>query len=547
MTDRAPEGLSVTRCFATVLRLAFGPYLAAFYGDKIYDRREYEDAMAADNKIWIIDMGDVMETAEDTSAVSPFQAGPRQRSTTRPSVVDAIASSGQTAPPRPPQPRSSQPRPAQAPIAQRQARQQQPPPQQRPAPQTPTQQHLGRQQSVRPDAAVQAERTAYVKHPIEQRPTGPTKPPSRATKTNSPHRSQRPHHTSFRHNNNGSAPNPKSAPGHHGGLRLSPGRLVLMTYLLGPLSILATAAGRRQRLWTAASLVVLVAGVVLALSERHLLGDARNGGLLLIWLLAAAITTLLGSAVWARALAVTGRTFRTARFGRLPSWCREPWSAGALSLLLPGAGYFLLGRMRRAIVALALVGPVVLSLLVVLHASRMWHWHQSAVESALSGSALEWLFLGAGLILALGLVMWFVQVLDAVGTAAIARTLAYGGRRRLRSDWIAGALVATLVAAVFLFQPAQLAGRLDGFATALRQEGLQVIPLNLAEAAMTLDPSQPRYAVQVAEICSELGRQDRAEQLREQLDQRWHTYATLARQAATPPSPASSQAPADAN
>jgi hypothetical protein len=103
------------------------------------------------------------------------------------------------------------------------------------------------------------------------------------------------------------------------------------------------------------------------------------------------------------------------------------------------------------------------------------------------------------------------------------------------------------VAAVFLFHPAQLAGRLDGFATDLRQEGLQVIPLNLAEAAMTLDPSQPRYAVQVAEICSELGRQDRAEQLREQLDQRWHTYAILARQAATSPSAASSQVSADPN
>ena len=81
-----------------------------------------------------------------------------------------------------------------------------------------------------------------------------------------------------------------------------------------------------------------------------------------------------------------------------------------------------------------------------------------------------------------------------------------------REDWIAA------------FQPAELAGTLNRFGIAAREDGMRIVPLYASTAAMRLDPSRPEYALAAIESNESLGRTDRAEKLRDDLAERWNTY-----------------------
>jgi len=94
----------------------------------------------------------------------------------------------------------------------------------------------------------------------------------------------------------------------------------------------------------------------------------------------------------------------------------------------------------------------------------------------------------------------------------------------MRGDWCAVALAAALVAAVVVNDPATLAAGLGDYADDLAADGLTTTPLLLVRAARHLDPGQPAYALQEADLYAAAGAEARARQVRSDLDRTLRPY-----------------------
>jgi hypothetical protein len=301
--------------------------------------------------------------------------------------------------------------------------------------------------------------------------------------------------------------------------------LAFLAYLAGPYAILATRRGRESRFWVLLAILSCTAAVIVfALANRIFAAPQGGGTGFIIWLSVACLALGAGFAAWARGVFLLGR-HKGWLLRRLPTWLRRPGTAGVLGLLVPGFGLFVVEHARRAAFVLVCVCAMVVSALLLWQAPDLWRLSQTAGILAGHGDALERIFLAMGTIGLFGALVWIVQALDG---ARLAGAGAEGAEAR-HGDWAALALVLAIAVALVTFKPARVAETLDRFAVSMREDGLRVIPLAAAEAAMRLDPSKPEYAVQAIQLNEALGRPGDALALKRDLAERWKPYERMLR------------------
>jgi hypothetical protein len=298
--------------------------------------------------------------------------------------------------------------------------------------------------------------------------------------------------------------------------------LALLTYLLGPLSILLTPRGRRNRSAVVVALLAPAAALVLILGRfGGVVGEDRQGSVWEWWGLLA-FAAIGGASVWSlavRQLGIEG----IPPLKRLPHWLRRGWFISVLGLVAPGSGLLLRGHAVRASLVLWLTWLPVAALVVLANAGGLWRHHQASGWLASSGPALETTFIMAAALVVFGIFGHIAQALEGLRQFTVEPSL----KTRVKGDYYALAVIAAVSALVVVASPVQMAQQLDAGGDILRQEGLQTIPLALTLAAGRLDPGTSEYTLQAIDLYAELGRPDEAAALGEQLDRNLGSYLVL--------------------
>jgi hypothetical protein len=303
--------------------------------------------------------------------------------------------------------------------------------------------------------------------------------------------------------------------------RYRSGALALLAYTLGPFAPLAMRRGRRNGLWAGAALLCLLSWGATIWYWPQIRTLLEAGTLpILPWMLWGFGTTHLVLVMWSRTLHLVGSDSRFIP-ERLAPWVRHPMTASVLGLFLPGIGHLAAGHSRRAALALWNAGCVGLMLATLWNGAWLWRCNNAAGSSGVPGLALEVLFLTAALLGCMGVLAWIGSSLDGARLIAL-RT---AQRPILRSDWLAFLLLSTIILALALVRPASVARDFDHFAEAMQHEEFRLVPLGLELAATQLDPAEPRYPMQVAELYDSFGKHEAAQRIRERMRERWKTYA----------------------
>ena len=297
----------------------------------------------------------------------------------------------------------------------------------------------------------------------------------------------------------------------------------VLAYLLGPLTLGLWLQGKHRSLWRALGIGSFVACLVLLLfhsSVTDVLERLPGGGL--VWLAVVPGVVLLTGVAWA--LSVTAVVYRSWRdLGSLPSWMRDPRFVMAAGLLVPGLGMLLAGHPKRAASAFWIVGPLGAGV-AVLHRWRwLWEHGQSVTQPQSPAITLEIVLLLAAAAAAVMSLFWLSQALDGMRLAA--KTWS---RSSSRADVASVALLVSLLLLGIAHPPTAIARDLHLASVSLRLEGLRLIPLILWETATRLDPGEPQYLAQAAELDAALGREAEARAKREIVAQRLEQYARAA-------------------
>jgi len=304
--------------------------------------------------------------------------------------------------------------------------------------------------------------------------------------------------------------------------RLHFAQLLALTYLAGPLAILLTPRGRREKPIVALAGISAVATAALLLARFGGLVQETRPASMWAWGILATIAVIGGFTAWARALHLVGRE-GVPNINKLPHWLRQGWAIGALGLIAPGSGMLLSGRADRAAITLWLLGPAALAAVILHNAMGIWHHHMNSGWLASAGPALEYsLMIAAGLV-GIGFLAYVAQALEGMRQALVEPGLKSG----VKGDYYALAVVASVVVMVVIANPVQMAHQLDVGGDVLRDEGFQAIPLQLTLAASNLDPSKPEYSMQAMELYTALGQTRKAEAKRADLDRNLGTYVAM--------------------
>jgi hypothetical protein len=295
--------------------------------------------------------------------------------------------------------------------------------------------------------------------------------------------------------------------------------LLAMTYLPGPLAALVVpdAGGRMLK---ACALLFGAAWGVAVWQSPNLPAVFRAGP----WALAAlgavlVAASVLGFAAWARTVARTGRELKP-RLPRFPRWVHLPPVILVLGACFPGMGLLLAGRTRRAGLAVWSLLPVLWCGVVIAMSPAVWNLHLARGWERAMSSRLEVVFIASAVAGLCGLLLWTVQALDGMRLEIAWRERG----RRPRSDWMAGVLLAALVALLISANPASVAMDLDTVAQAARNDDLLLCPAGLTWAASRMDPSRPLYDLHLAQVYEALGWTGRADAVRASLEARWRPY-----------------------
>jgi hypothetical protein len=288
---------------------------------------------------------------------------------------------------------------------------------------------------------------------------------------------------------------------------------LILSYLAGPLSILATRRGRRKRFWAGLSVFsVILAVVVVWMWKGISYWSTRENPVGAVMLLAAIVAVIAGFSAWTRAVTLAGR-FEGPRMRRSPEWMRGRWAAGILGFICPGMGLFVAGRYRHAAAALWMACLTTVSILVLSRALWLWNFNAHAGAFALRPDMFEYILIVLGAAAVLGGLAWIVQALNGARLAGRASNRKAVSRR----NWAAAALMIAVVAFPFLSSPEIVAEALDGGAAIAGAEGMRIIPLHLSRAAVRIDPSRPGYVIRAIGLYEDVGDLYSADAMRSEL------------------------------
>ncbi|MBN2071170.1 MAG: hypothetical protein JW814_06900 [Candidatus Krumholzibacteriota bacterium] len=288
---------------------------------------------------------------------------------------------------------------------------------------------------------------------------------------------------------------------------------LILSYLAGPLSVLATGRGRRSRFWAGLAVfsVALTAGVMLIWGKLSC-WSTRESPLGAIVMLVAIAAVISGFSAWTRAVVLAG-SHEGPRLRRSPDWIRGPLAAGLFGFICPGMGLFAIGRSKHAVAALWMACVTVISLLFLSRVEWLWNFNAYAGVFAVRQDTLEYILTGISAATALGGLAWIVQALNGARLAGRASNRKTGSRR----DWAAAALLLSIIALLAFSRPAVVAEALDRGAAAASSKGMRIIPLHLSLAAIRLDPSRPGYVIRAIGLYEDSGDQARADAMRRDL------------------------------
>ena len=298
--------------------------------------------------------------------------------------------------------------------------------------------------------------------------------------------------------------------------------LVALTYLLGPLAIMLTPAGRRSKFMVAlAGLAVGATAVLVTLGFGGLVDGARPVS---AWAWLGLVTLAVGGGftVWARALHLVGGE-GIPHVNKLPYWVRRSWMISGLGLVAPGSGLLLGGKPGRAALTLWSAWPVVAAAIILLHGLGLWRHHQAAGWLADSGLVIERGLMLAAAIVAAGFLGYVAQALEGMRQVMIEPGL----KTRVKGDYYAAAVMVFAVALVVAANPARMAAQIDTGGDILHAEGFRAIPLEMTLVASHLDPAKVEYSLQAMNLYTELGATEKAEAMRNDLDANLGTYVAL--------------------
>lgn len=261
-----------------------------------------------------------------------------------------------------------------------------------------------------------------------------------------------------------------------------------LTYLLGPFALLLWSRGRGNAFWTVTSVFSGLGTLALAWQWPQLLALGSSGSLLIPLLTGAGLIAVLAFSAWARAVHLAFAA-QTRSHTSLPVWMRTGWAVTGLGLLVPGFGLYLAGKRGRAVATLWSFWPVFLAALVLANAAATWRWLQGSLHTPGQLEMFEYLVAAAAAVLVVGYLGWLAQALAGLHLKA---RLA-GATAGTHGDRYALALLAAVVALVVFTSPADVASLLHETGMELYQEGFQVLPLQLARTAHSLDPEDAAY------------------------------------------------------
>ncbi len=288
---------------------------------------------------------------------------------------------------------------------------------------------------------------------------------------------------------------------------------LILSYLTGPLSILATRRGRKSRFWAGLSVFSVILAIVVILMWRGFsYWSTQENPVGAVMLLALAVAVIAGFSAWTRAVVLAGR-YEGTRLRRSPNWIRGSLAAGLFGIICPGMGLFVAGRSKRAAAALWMACLTVISLLVLSRAAWLWNFNAYAGAFAVRPETLEYVLMGASAAVVLGGLAWIVQALNGARLAGRASNRKTVSRR----NWAAVALFISIIAFSILSRPAVVAEALDRGAAVASSEGMIIIPLHLSRAAILLDPSRPGYVIRAIELYESNGDQATADTMRREL------------------------------
>lgn len=288
---------------------------------------------------------------------------------------------------------------------------------------------------------------------------------------------------------------------------------LILSYLTGPLSVLATRRGRRNRFWAGLSVFsVVLAAIVIWMWRGLAYWSTQQNPVGAVMLLAAIVAVIAGFSAWTRAVVLAGR-FEGPRLRRSPVWIRGQWAAGLFGIICPGMGLYIAGRSKHAAAALWMACITAISLLVLSRTEWLWSFNGHAGAFAVRPDLLEYILIGLSAAVVLGGLAWIVQALNGVRLAGRAPN-----RKAVsRKNWAAVALIVTVIVFPLLSRPADVAEALDREAAATGGEGMRIIPLHLSRAAVHLDPSRPEYVIRTIGFYEANGDQSTADAMRREL------------------------------
>ena len=288
---------------------------------------------------------------------------------------------------------------------------------------------------------------------------------------------------------------------------------LILSYLTGPLSILATRRGRKSRFWAGLSILSVILSITVIWMWRGIsYWSMQENPVGAVMLIATAVAAISGFSAWTRAVVLAGR-YEGPRLRRSPNWIRSPYAAGLFGIICPGMGLFVAGHSKQAAVALWMACLTVVSMLVLFRAAWLWNFNAYAGVFAVRPDVLEYVLMGASAAVVTGGLAWVVQALNGVRLAGRASNRKTVSRR----NWAAVALLLSMIVFSALSRPAVVAETLDRGAVAASSEGMRIIPLYLSRAAVRLDPSRPGYVIRTIGLYEFNGDQAAADAMRRDL------------------------------